>query len=169
MRPTTAIWILSYRRLFLLLLQLAFLQWAPTWPQEQNLFISMGPPVGWIGSQGLESHKLKEFFWPERGAVVWAELLFSTSCSQIWCGHSEIMWIQQRKEIHGRGSFYCVVCSRCLGVWLHVWISRVYLWVWQPLCWSFRNSKKGAAVHILHSKRYIKPCFFYSPTDTGFL
>lgn len=60
--------------------RLLILQQVPTWPQEEKLFISLGPIVGWIWMPGWESSKLNGFFfWPERGAVLWAELLFSTS------------------------------------------------------------------------------------------
>lgn len=61
--------------------RLLILQQVPTWPQEQKLFISLGPTVGWIWMPGWETHGffvLFSFFWPEQGAELWAELLFST-------------------------------------------------------------------------------------------
>lgn len=95
--------------------RLLILQQVPTWPQEQKLFISLGPTVGWIWMPGWESSKLNGFFFlsffltrARCRTLSWASVFHF--CSQVWCGHSEIRWIQQRKEIHRRGSFYCAVC-----------------------------------------------------------
>ncbi len=72
-----------------------------------------------------KSCKLKGFLTPSRcRSLSWAPVF--NLWWQIWCGHSEIIWIQQRKEIHGGGSFYCV--------WIYVRISCVYLCVWEHVC-----------------------------------
>lgn len=55
--------------------RLLILQQVPTWPQEQKLFISLGPTVGWIWMPGWESSKLNGFFF-DPSEVPYFELSF---------------------------------------------------------------------------------------------
>lgn len=94
----------------------------PTWPQDWELFISLVLQWHAFGCQDEKQvHFFSLLFDPQQGAVLCAKLFHF--CQRVWCGHSEITWIPQRKEIHHRGSFYCVVPTMYEWISLRVCIS----------------------------------------------